>query len=695
VLVIDDDTVSCHELEKALVGARIEHVVVGSGIAALAQVDRWQPSLVLLNLNMLGLDGYQVLRMLRARPAMRDVPVVVLTSLEADDEIANAFEAGADDFVRKPFNPVELIARVHCQFHLRSAMDALARREKDAKLVLELTQALASNLDFRSILFTVVQRIAEVVKVDRVSIVLVREQEQVGYVVAASDDEQLRDLVIDLAKYPEIQQVLTSGKPLVVKDAGTHPLMEIVRAAGRRRATFSTLGILPILYDARPMGVLFLRSRRAGAFCTRTLAACRTIASAMAIALRNARILQSLRDETHQVTAARVEAERRMKSLERYADFFNSSADGIVVIDQDSRLLFGNPKSREISGYGYGELYGHQLDEVVLDPTFAPKLRADFLDGHFPKEIDIRLRARDGRALIVNGSFASVLREEGLVLCSFRDVTQQREVEGELVKTKDSLRRVIDASVDGIVSCDVHGRVVLFNCAAERIFGCASVDVVGTDVRGLFPEGIPHRTMKMIRDGGGRVGGVALDLVDARGNRIPVLFSGAFIHEGDTLVGSVGVITDLREKMQMEQQQTPGQLLAQERQAIVAELAGAAAHELNQPLTSVLNYATLLRRLLEVGTPALAAAEVIESEADRMAGIVRKIGKITKYETKSYVGKQKILDLDRASEDADPDLQSDVLNVESAEPLVAASSRAKINAITVFAGGTRDERESP
>jgi signal transduction histidine kinase len=126
--------------------------------------------------------------------------------------------------------------------------------------------------------------------------------------------------------------------------------------------------------------------------------------------------------------------------------------------------------------------------------------------------------------------------------------------------------------------------------------------------------------------------------------------------EGETPVGSVGIFTDLREKMRMEQrlQQAQEQLLAQERQAIVAELAGAAAHELNQPLTSVRNYATLLRRLLQAGTPSYQAAEVIEGEAERMAEIVRKIGKITKYETKSYVGKQKILDLDRASEEGVP-----------------------------------------
>jgi signal transduction histidine kinase len=184
--------------------------------------------------------------------------------------------------------------------------------------------------------------------------------------------------------------------------------------------------------------------------------------------------------------------------------------------------------------------------------------------------------------------------------------------------------------------------------------------------------------MRLIRAGGGRVEGLKIDIVDAEGTLIPVSFSGALIFEGEVAVGSVGIFTDLREKMRMEQrlQQAQEQILAQERQAIVAELAGAAAHELNQPLTSVLNYATLLRRLLPADTPAAAAAEVIEGEAERMAEIVRKIGKITKYETKSYVGKQKILDLDRASEEglpaADPAPQGPVSGPRSSKPTTEA-----------------------
>ena len=142
VFVVDDDTVSRHVLIQALASAELPHVAVGSGTEALAQIEKVRPSLVLLDLVMPPPDGYQVLRILRARPETRDLPVVVMTALDAEDEIARAFEAGADDFVRKPFKTAELVARIRGQLRLRGVMDKLERKEKDGQVVLELTQAL-------------------------------------------------------------------------------------------------------------------------------------------------------------------------------------------------------------------------------------------------------------------------------------------------------------------------------------------------------------------------------------------------------------------------------------------------------------------------------------------------------------------------------------------------------------------------
>jgi len=663
VLVVDDDAVSRHVLTQALGGAGFQTAVVTSGGEALAWLASNIPSVVLLDLVMPPPDGYVVLRSLRRDRRTAEVPVVVLTALDADDDVARAFELGADDFVRKPFRPVELVARIRGQLRMREYVEALARKEHDAKVVLELTQALSSTLDFRDILFTVVRRIAEVARVDRCSIVLVRDKGDVGYVVAASDDKELRDLPIDLGKYPEIQQVMQTGEVLVIEDSRSHPLFDLVRS-GLPANCFLALALLPILFEDKPMGVLFLRGRQPVALREHELSLARTVANATAIALRNARILQSLRDQTQQITFARFEAERRLKALQRYADFFHSTADGIVVIDPDCQILFSNPRAQAITARSEEDLAAANLADLI-DPRehdVLADIRAGFARGVFPHMVDLTIR-RTGETvcekLILSFSFSSVLREDsGAILISFRDVTAERATEAELTKTKEFLERVIESSVDAIVSADTAGVVLLFNRAAERIYGYDAREVVGVmNIRDLYPDDHAQQIMRLIHakdhGGPGRLEGYGTEVLAKGGSRIPVMLSAALIFENGAPVGSVGIFTDLRERMRMEARLTEAQeeLRAREKQAIVAELAGAAAHELNQPLTSVLGYAQLICRRVDESSPVRSAAATILSEAERMAEIVRKIGKITRYETKSYVGAAKIIDLDRSSGD--------------------------------------------
>ncbi len=662
VLVVDDDATTRRVLCEGLTAADLSSAGVGSGGEALQWLTRQLPSLVLIDLVMPDPDGYAILRAIRARPALRDIPVVVMTSLEGDDEPTRAFACGADDFIRKPVRPAEVIARIRGQLRIREYMDALERREHDAQVVLELTQALSSSLDFRDILFTVVRRIAEVAKVERCSIVLVRDEGDVGYVVAASDDEHLRDLPIDLKQYPEIREVMSSGQPLVIRDTRTHPLLEVVRK-GLPPAGFSSLALLPIVFEDKPMGVLFLRARHVLAFGAHEVSLFRTIANATAIALRNARILQSLRDQTQQITFARFEAERRLKTLQRYADFFESAADGIVVIDSDGKLLFSNPRAREITGLGEKDLIGRTLSELFAEDERerTESIRLGFQQGIYPQGVDIRIMKKDGPEVLLSVNTSSVLREENAILLTFRDVTQERATEAELKQTKEFLERVIDSSVDAIVAADMRGRVLLFNRAAQRCYGYRAGEVVGKlNVAQLYPPGVAREIMRLIKSemfgGVGRLEDYRCDMLGREGERVPVSLSAALIYDEGKPVASVGLFTDLRERLQMQERLAAAQqeLRAREKQAIIAELAGAAAHELNQPLTSVMGYAELLKRRLDRDTPAYSAAHVIVNEAERMAEIVRKIGKITKYETKNYVGAAKILDLDKASEETQP-----------------------------------------
>jgi len=85
------------------------------------------------------------------------------------------------------------------------------------------------------------------------------------------------------------------------------------------------------------------------------------------------------------------------------------------------------------------------------------------------------------------------------------------------------------------------------------------------------------------------------------------------------------------------------------RNAMIVELAGTAAHELNQPLTVVLGYAQLLARRLDPADPLARHVLALEKEARRMAEIIKKLGRITRYETIEYLEGAKIIDLDRSA----------------------------------------------
>ena len=237
---------------------------------------------------------------------------------------------------------------------------------------------------------------------------------------------------------------------------------------------------------------------------------------------------------------------------------------------------------------------------------------------------------------------------------------QLREsIVAELRKTKDFLERLIDSTVDGIIAADLRGTVMIFNQGAARLYGYSPDEVVGKlPVWRLYPEGMAKSIMSELRaeekGGVGRLEPSRRDIVTKDGELVPVSLAASIIYEDGREVASVGIIGDLRERLKIEQRlaQAQEKLLLTEKQALIAELAGTTAHELNQPLTSVMGYSELLKKKLSPEDANFRAVDIILREAERMAEIVRKIGRITRYETKTYVGSTQILDLDKSAGEA-------------------------------------------
>ncbi len=588
---------------------------------------------------------------------------VVVRGEPTEASLTTAYDAGADDFVSVDASEVELIGRIRGLLRNRDYLDRITQKQRDAQAMLELTQALASSLDFSEILHTVVRRIAEEVNVDRASIVLAPDGAEtlaMGYVIATSDDREISNLQIGLDKYPEILEVLRTLEPLTIADTATHPVLDGVRESVPDHAV-GALTLLPIVWQEQAMGVLFLRSALKGTLSTREMDFCRIVANATAIALRNARVMQSLRDQTQKVNYARFEAERRLRALKRYANLFTSAADGLAAVDPDGKMLFANPRAYEIAGVPEAEARGQSLRKLIHRDDHRRLLAVwqQVKNGDYPRDVDFRMCQPDGTVRVVSCAFSALMDSEGAILVSFRDVTRERATAAELVRTKDFLESLIDASVDAIIAATLDGEILLFNKGAERIYGYPQTEVVGRrHVTDLYPEGGAKEVMRMLRSprhgGEGRLASIRFDAIDREGALVPIMLSAAIIYDADGVpFATVGIFTDLREKLRTEERlaQAQQKLAVSEKQALIAELAGTAAHELNQPLTSVIGYGELLQRKLPDSTPEHHAAEVIVREAERMADIVRKIGKITRYETKSYVGTQRILDLDKSSPD--------------------------------------------
>lgn len=135
VLIVEDDRVYRDDLRALLAHAGYAVVGLGSGEEALAQAAQVLPDLVLLDVMMPGMDGFEVCRRLRAEAQTAEVPIILVTALDDRESRIRGFEAGADDFVSKPIDRTELRARVRTTTRLNRYRKLLEERARHAQLI--------------------------------------------------------------------------------------------------------------------------------------------------------------------------------------------------------------------------------------------------------------------------------------------------------------------------------------------------------------------------------------------------------------------------------------------------------------------------------------------------------------------------------------------------------------------------------
>lgn len=125
ILVVDDDPLSLDLLEQELTGSGYAVQKATSGEEALRVVESTQPDVILLDYVMPGMDGIEVVRRLRQDERYKGIPVILVTGRGTTEDKTRGLDAGADDYVVKPFDRVELLARVRSMLRIKELHDAL------------------------------------------------------------------------------------------------------------------------------------------------------------------------------------------------------------------------------------------------------------------------------------------------------------------------------------------------------------------------------------------------------------------------------------------------------------------------------------------------------------------------------------------------------------------------------------------
>jgi len=124
ILVIDDDSFILQLIQNTLQPEGYDVIVAADGVYGMTLMRGAKPDLVLLDIMMPGLDGYQVLESIRKHS---DVPIIMITAKLDVDSIKQAVDLGADDYVKKPFTPAELVARINAKLR-RTEQDTLENK---------------------------------------------------------------------------------------------------------------------------------------------------------------------------------------------------------------------------------------------------------------------------------------------------------------------------------------------------------------------------------------------------------------------------------------------------------------------------------------------------------------------------------------------------------------------------------------
>ncbi len=292
VLIVDDDKFIRTILQDALEG-RYVTLEADNGLTALDLTISETPDLVILDIEMPGMNGIEVCRIIKENEQTKRIPVVLITAHTNRDEILLGLQAGADDYITKPVHTPEVLARVDSHLLYKNYYNELERR--DLQMLLELYDIVTVLRNPMKILRFVVEKIADVIEVERCSIISISDADEI-IVKACNDLQENTEIRLDLNRYPEIRQVIETHQAVIVNDVKSDLLMEPVRQH-LAALNLNSLIVVPIIKKETVIGTLLLRTtmKLKDGISERINKLTHLVANISANALENATLFESMK----------------------------------------------------------------------------------------------------------------------------------------------------------------------------------------------------------------------------------------------------------------------------------------------------------------------------------------------------------------------------------------------------------------
>jgi two-component system NtrC family sensor kinase len=299
VLIADDDPQISGLIREVLEMANCQVLEARSGEETLEVLRRENASdrpvdILLLDILMPGMSGYEVISRVKSDPLLATTSIIVTTALTSITDKTMGLGMGADDYLTKPFDPRELVARIQVIMRIRNTEQVLRQRNQELAILTEVSRTIISSLDLEEVLTAAVEGVRRILPV--AAGVLVLMDEETGDMtfcktVAGNHPLMGRPLPMDRSI---IRHVVATGQPYLTNDVSLDPLFS-PQVDGWGPQTRSVLCV-PLLVREQVIGALELADKIGGPFTETDRDLLQTLAGSVAVAVENAQLYAEVND---------------------------------------------------------------------------------------------------------------------------------------------------------------------------------------------------------------------------------------------------------------------------------------------------------------------------------------------------------------------------------------------------------------